>query len=227
MGCGEADAGGRRRWRRVRGGFDGHEERRKGAERCRYAEKGRDTAEGGGGCGDGGRGREPQAEGTGPAAGERGDGVAEYGGAGWCGRSDRAAGRGTYRGYGEQNEKLTGCSSGMGYCTGAEHKVVTNENSQRLRGAALCPSSEARCQGSALQGRRTGTRMQYYDTLVPGSWLMVLRTGSRRDCWDGQVAALVYSGVCGLSTDLLHGGKARCMARWCCIQTIGHTRALL
>ena len=30
-----------------------------------------------------------------------------------------------------QNEKLTGCSSGMGYCDGAEHKVVTKENSWR------------------------------------------------------------------------------------------------
>ena len=92
-----------------------------------------------------------------------------------------------------QNEKLTGCSSGMGYCDGAEHNVVTNENSQRWRGAALCPSGEARCQGSALQERRTGRRIRYSDTLVPGSWLMVLRTRPRKDCWDGRVAALVYS----------------------------------
>ena len=81
----------------------------------------------------------------------------------------------------------------MGYCTGAENKVVTNENSQRWRGAAQCPSGEARCQGSALQEWRTGRRIKYSDTLVPGSWLMVLRTRSRRDCWEGQVAALVYS----------------------------------
>ena len=74
-----------------------------GAERCRDAGKGRDTAEGGGGCGDGRRAREPQAEGTGPAAGERGDWAAEYGGAGGCGGSDRAAGREMYRGYGEQS----------------------------------------------------------------------------------------------------------------------------
>ena len=80
----------------------------------------------------------------------------------------------------------------MGYCDGAEHKVVTDENSQRWRGAALCPSGEARCQGSALQERRTGRRIQYSDMLVPGSWLMVLITPPRRDCWDGQVAVLVY-----------------------------------
>ena len=102
VGCGEADAGGRRRWRRVRRGCDRHEERRNGAERCRCAGEGRDTAESGGGCGDGGRGREPQAESTGPAAGERGDGAAEYGGAGECGGSNRAVGRETYRGYSEQ-----------------------------------------------------------------------------------------------------------------------------
>ena len=98
----EADAGDGRRWRRVRGGCDGHEERRKGAERRRYAGKGRETAEGRGGCGDGGHGWEPQAEGTGPEAGKRGDGAAEYGGAGGCRRSSRAAGRETYRWYGEQ-----------------------------------------------------------------------------------------------------------------------------
>ena len=78
---------------------------------------------------------------------------------------------------------------------------------------------------------------------------MVLRTRSRRDCWEGQVATLVFSspmlrsqvsvallwgclfhltaGVGGLSTDMLHGDKALCMARWCCIDTIGLTRALL
>ena len=102
MGCGEADAGGRRGWRRVKRGCDGHEERRRGAERCRCAEEDTDTAESGGGCGDGGRGREPQAESTGPAAGEREDGAGEYGGAGECGGSNRAVGRETYRGYGEQ-----------------------------------------------------------------------------------------------------------------------------
>ena len=34
-------------------------------------------------------------------------------------------------------------------------------------------------------------------------------------------------GVCELSTDMLHGDKALCMARWCCIDTNGLTRALL
>ena len=43
-----------------------------------------------------------QAESTRPAAGKRGDGAAEYGGAGECGGSNRAVGRETYRGYGEQ-----------------------------------------------------------------------------------------------------------------------------
>ena len=40
-----------------------------------------------------------------------------------------------------QSEKL------MGYCDGVEPKVVTNKNSRRWRGAALCPSAEAQCQG--------------------------------------------------------------------------------
>ena len=81
----------------------------------------------------------------------------------------------------------------MEYCTGAEVKVVTNKNGRRWRGAALCLSGEAWCQGSALQEWRTGRRIQYSDTLVPGSWLMVLRTRSQRDCWEGQVATLVFS----------------------------------
>ena len=85
-----------------------------------------------------------------------------------------------------RTRSLTRCSSGMGYCTGAEHKVVTNENGRSWRGAALCPSGETGCQGSALQEWRTGRRIQYSDTLVPGSWLMVLRTRSRRDCWEVQ-----------------------------------------
>ena len=36
-----------------------------------------------------------------------------------------------------QNEKLTGCSIGIRYCDGAEHKVVIDNNSRRWRGAAL------------------------------------------------------------------------------------------
>ena len=71
-----------------------------------------------------------------------------------------------------QNEKQTGRSIGMWYSDGAERKVVTGENSRRWRGASLCPSGAARCQGSDLQERRTGRRIQYSDTLVPGSWLM-------------------------------------------------------
>ena len=72
-----------------------------------------------------------------------------------------------------QNEKQTGCSIRMWYSDGAERKVVTNENSRRWRGAALCPSGAARCQGSDLQERRTGRRIQYSNMLVPGSLLMV------------------------------------------------------
>ena len=40
-----------------------------------------------------------------------------------------------------------------------EHKVVINENSRRQRGAALCPSGEASCQGSALQEWQTDRRI--------------------------------------------------------------------
>ena len=87
-----------------------------------------------------------------------------------------------------QNQKQTGCSIGMWYSDGAERKV-TDENGRRWRGAALCPSGAARCQGTDLQERRTGRRIQYSDTLVPGSWLMV----RSEDCWDGQVAVQVYS----------------------------------
>ena len=72
-----------------------------------------------------------------------------------------------------QNEKQTGSSIGMWYSDGAESKVVTGENGRRRHGAALCPSGAARCQGSDLQERRTGRRIQYSDKLVPGSWLMV------------------------------------------------------
>ena len=78
---------------------------------------------------------------------------------------------------------------------------------------------------------------------------MILITLSRRDCWEGPMATLVFSspvlqgrvsvaplwsclfrltiGVCGLSTDMRHGDIALCLARWCCIGTIGPTRALL
>ena len=72
-----------------------------------------------------------------------------------------------------QNEKQTGCSIGMWYSDGAERKVVTGENGKRWRGGALCSSGAARCQGSDLQETRTGRRIPYSDTFVPGSWLMV------------------------------------------------------
>ena len=89
-----------------------------------------------------------------------------------------------------QNGKQTGCSIGMWYSDGAERKVVTDENSRRWRGAALCPSGAARCQGSDLQERQTGRRIQYSDTLVPESWLMV-RSG-RLPGWEGGSAGVLY-----------------------------------
>ena len=72
-----------------------------------------------------------------------------------------------------QKEKQTGCSIGMWYNDGAERKVMTGKIGRRWRGAALCPSGAARCQGSELQERRTGRHIQYSNTLVPGSWLTV------------------------------------------------------
>ena len=139
-----------------------------------------------------------------------------------------------------QNEKQTGCSLGMWYSDGAERKVVTDENGRSWRGAALCPSGAARCQGSDLQERRTGRRIQYSDTLVPGSSLMVrserLSGMGRWQCRCTRVRCSgaasrwrpcgLAAGVCGLSADLLHGGKNLCMTRWCCIETIGLRRAL-
>ena len=58
-----------------------------------------------------------------------------------------------------QNGQQTGSRIGMWYSDGAEHEVVTGENSRRRRGAALCPSGAARRQGSDLQERRTGRRI--------------------------------------------------------------------
>ena len=72
-----------------------------------------------------------------------------------------------------QKEKQTECSITMCYSDGAERKVLTDGNGRRWRGAALCPSGAAPCQGSDLQERRTGRRIQYSGTLVPGSWLML------------------------------------------------------
>ena len=72
-----------------------------------------------------------------------------------------------------QNEQQTGSSIGMWYSDGAERKIVTGENGRRRPGAALCPSGAARRQGSDLQERRTGRRIQYSNKLVPWSWKMV------------------------------------------------------
>ena len=103
-----------------------------------------------------------------------------------------------------QREKQTGCSIGMWYSDGAERKVVTGENSRRWRGAALCPWGAARCQGSDLQERRTGRRIQYSDTLVPGSWLMV--SSERLEGWAGCSSGVLKSGaveprLCGAPVD--------------------------
>ena len=98
------------------------------------------------------------------------------GGAGECGGSNGAGGRETYRGYGEQRGAERE-ADGMQYQNVVQERsraqFVTRENGRRWIGAALCPSGAARCQGSDLQERRTGRRIQYSDTLVPGSWLMV------------------------------------------------------
>ena len=92
-----------------------------------------------------------------------------------------------------QKEKQTGCSIRMWYSDGAECRVVFDENSRKWRGAALCPSGAARCQGSDLQERRTGRRIQYSDTLVPGSWLMV--RSERLLGWAGGSAGVLGSGA--------------------------------
>ena len=92
-----------------------------------------------------------------------------------------------------QNEKQTGCSIGMWYSDGAECKVVTHKNGRRWCGAALCSSGAARCKGSDLQERQTGRRIQYSDTSVPGSWLMV--QSDRLLGWAGGNAGVLESGA--------------------------------
>ena len=64
-----------------------------------------------------------------------------------------------------QNGQQTGSSIGVWYSDGAEREVVTGENGRRRRGPAMCPSGAARPQGSVLQERRTGRRIQYTDKL--------------------------------------------------------------
>ena len=92
-----------------------------------------------------------------------------------------------------QNEKQTGCSIGMWWSDGAERRVVTDENGRRWLGAALCLLGAARCQGSDLQERPAGRRIQYSDTLVPGSWLMV--RSERLLGWAGGSAGVLESGA--------------------------------
>ena len=153
-------------------GCDRHEERRNSAERCRCAGEGRDTAESGRDVlmADADENPKRRAQGQRWGRGEMGrrSTGAQASAEGATGQRDARLIVGTASSVG-QNEKQTGCSIGMWYSDGAERKVVTDE----MRGAALCPSGAARCQGSDLQARRTGRRIQYFDTLVPGSWLMV------------------------------------------------------
>ena len=92
-----------------------------------------------------------------------------------------------------QKEKQTGSSIGMWYSDGAERKVVAGKSGRRRRGAALCPSGAARCQGSDLQERQTDRGIQYSDKLVPGSWLMV--RSERLLGWAGGSAGLLESGA--------------------------------
>ena len=222
----EADAGGWRRWRRVRRGCGRREERRRGAERCRCAEEGRDTAESGGGCGDGGRGREPQAESTGPAAvggemGRRGTG-AQASAEEATGHWDARCIMGTASSVGQSGQQ-TGSSIGMWYSDGAEREVVTGENGRRRRGAALCPSGAARRQGSDMQEthpifRQVGARVLAKGVIGRiagmGRWqcrCTRIRCSGATSQWRPSGLA---AGVCGLSADLVHGGKALCVAGW-------------
>ena len=137
----------------MRRGCDGHEDRRRGAERCMCAEEDRDTADSGGGCGDGGRGREPQAESTGPAAGEREKGRRST----WAQESAEEATRhpdarrivGTASRVGQKGQQ-TGSSIGMWYSDRAEREVLTGVNGRRRRGAALCPLACSTAPGLGL-----------------------------------------------------------------------------
>ena len=135
-----------------------------------------------------------------------------------------------------QNGQQTGSSIGMWYSDGAEREVVTGENGRRRRGAALCPAGAARRQGSDLQERRTGRRIQYARVLANGviggiagmgRWqcrCTRIRCSGATSRWRPSGLA---AGVCGLSADLVHGGKALCVAGRCCIENIELTCAML
>ena len=71
--------------------------------------------------------RKRRAQGQRPGRGEmeRWSTGAQAGAEGVTGQRDAGRIVGTVSSVG-QNKKLTGCSSGMGYCDGAEHKVVAN-----------------------------------------------------------------------------------------------------
>ena len=95
-----------------------------------------------------------------------------------------------------QNEQQMGSSTGMWYSDGAERKVLTGENGGR--------------QGSDLQERRTGRRIQYSDKLVPGS--------ERLLGWAGGKAGVLESGAVeprhsGAPVDWLPG-CAGCPPTW-------------
>ena len=129
----------------------------------------------------------------------------------------------------------------MGYCTGTEHKVVTNGNSQSWRGATLCPSAAARWQaltcrsGEPADESNIPTRVLADGAQNAFSERLLGRAGGNAGVLNSDAAEPrplrrpcgLTAWVCGLSIDLLHGDRALCVARWCCIETIGITRALL
>ena len=125
-----------------------------------------------------------------------------------------------------QNGQQTGRSIGMWYSDGAEREIVTGENGRRRRGAALCPLGAARRQGSDLQERRTGRRIRYARVLANGvsggiAGMGRWQCGCTRIRCSGATSRWrpsgLAAGVCGLSADMVHGGKALCVAGMCCI----------
>ena len=176
MGCGEADAGGQRRWRRVRRGVadarrGGGERRGAGVQRRAGT---RLKVEGDVVMADADENPKRRAQDQLLGRGEMGrrstgaQASAEEATVQWDAR--RIVGRASSVG---RNGQQMGSSIGMWYSDGTEREVVTGENGRRRRGAALCPSGAARRQGTDLQEGRTGRHIQYSDKLVPGCWLRV------------------------------------------------------
>ena len=135
-----------------------------------------------------------------------------------------------------QNGQQTESRIRMSYSDGAEREVVTGENGRRRRGAALCPSGAARRQGSDLQERRMGRRIQYARVLANGvigeiAGMGRWHCGCTRIRCSGATSRWRPSGlaawVCGLSADLVQGSKALCVAGRCCIENIQLACAML